>query len=148
MIQGHLGQRRQNVASSRPIANLPMALLLGDPPNPPAIAPIPAVHPPIPPPIVPPIPPIVEPRPFSRTHAMYTFCIPSTSQIFTDQTGRILIRSTSGNSNFIILYDFDSNYIHAETIPSRTRYQILLAYQRAHKLLSLPQPQTKTSKNR
>ena len=35
----------------------------------------------------------------------------------------------------LVLYDYDSNSIHVEAMPSRTAYQILLAYQRAHKLL-------------
>ena len=35
----------------------------------------------------------------------------------------------------LVLYCFNANYIHVEAMPSRTGYQILLAYQRAHKLL-------------
>ena len=37
----------------------------------------------------------------------------------------------------LVLYDYDSNYIHVEAMPSRTGYQILLAYRRAHDILKL-----------
>ena len=36
----------------------------------------------------------------------------------------------------LVLYDFDSNYVHVKAMPSRNGYQILLAYQRTHKILS------------
>lgn len=99
---------------------------------PPAIAPPHENHPPISPPIVPPLPPIAKPRHVVRTHTMYTLCIPSTGQIFIDQTHRIPIRSTSSNSKLLIIYNFDSNYSHFKSIPSHTCYHILLPYQRAH----------------
>ena len=35
----------------------------------------------------------------------------------------------------LVLYDYDSNSIHCEPMPTKSGYQILLAYQRAHKLL-------------
>ena len=47
------------------------------------------------------------------------------------------IWSTSNNINLLILYDFDSNCVHAKHIPSCTCYQIVQAYQRAQKLLTL-----------
>ena len=100
MMQGHLDQRRRNAASTQPQ------------PQPPPIIPAtttPTVQ-----------TPTTEPRPIARTHALYAFCIPSTGKIFTDQTGRMPIRSTSGNSDLLVLYDYDSNCIHAEAMPSRT----------------------------
>ena len=33
------------------------------------------------------------------------------------------------------MYCFDTNYIHVEAMPSRTSYQILLAYQQAYKMI-------------
>ena len=100
MMQGHLDQRRRNAASTQPQ------------PQPPPIIPATAT------PTV--QTPTTEPRPIARTHALYAFCIPSTGKIFTDQTGRMPIRSTSGNSDLLVLYDYDSNCIHAEAMPSRT----------------------------
>ena len=35
-------------------------------------------------------------------------------------------------TNMLILYDYGSNYIHVEAMPSRTGYQIQLSYRRAH----------------
>ena len=35
----------------------------------------------------------------------------------------------------LMVYCYNSNYIHIDPMPSRTAYQILLTYQHAHKLL-------------
>ena len=35
-------------------------------------------------------------------------------------------------TNILVLYDYDSNYIHVEAMPFFTSYQIQLAYRRAH----------------
>ena len=58
-----------------------------------------------------------------------------TVQIFTDQTGHFLCRYTTGSTDILVLYFFDTNYIHVEAVPSRTSYQIILAYQQAYKIL-------------
>jgi len=58
-----------------------------------------------------------------------------TGQIHTDQTGKFLVPSTSGNKYLFVLYDYDSSYIHAEPIPSRTKFQILKAYKKTIKML-------------
>ena len=70
-----------------------------------------------------------------RTHYVYAVCVPITGQIFTDQTGQFPIPSTSGMKYLMILYDYDSNYIAAEPIPSRTQFQLLKAYQNLVKKL-------------
>ena len=44
-------------------------------------------------------------------------------------------KSTAGNTDILILFGYDSNSIHVEPIPSRSGYQILLTYQRMHRLL-------------
>ena len=36
----------------------------------------------------------------------------------------------------LVLYDYDSNYIHVEAMKSKSGSEILAAYQRAHKLLT------------
>ena len=85
-------------------------------------------------PITHPIPPPI--RPGARTHNLYAACYPANGQISTDQTGRFPVHSTAGNSNMLILYDYNHrNIIHVEAMPSLLSYQILLSYQRAHRLL-------------
>ena len=70
-----------------------------------------------------------------RTHYFYAACATITGQISTDQTGQFPIPSTSGMKYLMILYDYDSNYIAAEPIPSRTQFQLLKAYQNLVKKL-------------
>ena len=98
MIQGNLDHRWQNIATTN-------------------LIPIPLSQSP---PIAPPNSHIPQPGPTIRTHIMYAYYIPLTGQVLTNQTGRIPIRSTSGNGDLLILYNFDSNYIHSEAMPSRT----------------------------
>ena len=62
-------------------------------------------------------------------------CQPATGQIYTDPTGRSLVPSVSGNSYILVVYDYDSNLIHAEPMRNRTKVVILAAYQRALSLL-------------
>ena len=63
-----------------------------------------------------------------RTHYVYTACAPITGQIYSDQTGKFIIPSSRGNNYLFLLYDYDSNSIHAETIPNRTKETLLAAY--------------------
>ena len=72
-----------------------------------------------------------------RTHSLYAATIDPAKEgmVFTDQTGRLPKQSKSGNNYLLILYDYDSNYIHAEPIPNRSANCILTAYQQAHCLL-------------
>ena len=114
MIQGHLDQVRRNARSTQP---RPPA------PSPPA-APSPIT-----------ITATDTPRPGARTHHLFAECFAATGKIFTDQTGRFPFVSTAGMTDMLVLYDYDSSYIHVEAMPSRTGYQIQLAYERAHKLL-------------
>ena len=70
-----------------------------------------------------------------RTHFCYAACMPYSGQIFTDQTGRFIAPSSEGNNQLFILYDYDSNLIHAEPMRSKSGSEILGAYKRAHKML-------------
>ena len=73
-----------------------------------------------------------------RTNYLYPAVIELTQPagtIHTDQTGKFPVQSKSGNNYLLILYDYDSNYIHAEPIKNRSASEILRAYQRAHKVL-------------
>jgi hypothetical protein len=73
--------------------------------------------------------------PGQRTHHMFAAIHDAKGQIFTDQPGRFLVPSSSGNEYFLVLYDYDSNYIHAEAMPSRMAKSIVKAYSAAHATL-------------
>lgn len=70
-----------------------------------------------------------------RLKIVYPACIDVTGQIYTDQTGQFLVPSISGNKYLFILYDYDSNLIHAEPMTSRTQHQILAAYKKSMAML-------------
>ena len=74
-------------------------------------------------------------RPARRTNHIYADCTQITGQVYTDQTGKMVVPSVSGMNYCLILYDFDSNPIWAVPIPSRTKHQILKAMKQAFKLL-------------
>ena len=71
-----------------------------------------------------------------RSHFLYAASAEITGKVFSDQTGRFLTSSTSGNKEILILYDYDSNFIHAEAMKDRSGPEILLAYKRGHELIS------------
>jgi hypothetical protein len=79
--------------------------------------------------------PIFQERPDHRTHHVYTQCETITGQIGSDQTGRFVVPSTSGNNYIFLLYDYDSNSIHAEPIPTRKKESIKEAYSTVLRLL-------------
>jgi len=62
-----------------------------------------------------------------RTHHCFTASIndPATGNIFTYQIGRFVIPSSTGNTEIFILYDYDSNSIHAEPIKNQMAPKIL-----------------------
>jgi len=55
--------------------------------------------------------------------------------MYTDPTGHFLVPSVSGNSYIHVVYDYNSNFIHAEPMRNRTKEVILAAYQRVISLL-------------
>jgi hypothetical protein len=59
-----------------------------------------------------------------KIHFCYA-AITSTGKIFTDQTGRFILPSSTGNTQLMEVYDYDSNYIHAEPMKSKTGPAIL-----------------------
>ena len=79
------------------------------------------------------------PPPFSLpgkwTNNVYAVCVSATGKIFTDQTGRFPHTSTAGNKDMLVLYDYDSNFVYVEAMPSRSGYQVLLTYQRDHAIV-------------
>jgi hypothetical protein len=80
-------------------------------------------------------PPILD-APEQRPHYIYVDCQESTGQIYSEPAGRFLQPSTSGNTTVIVVYYYDSNYVHAEPMQSKTGPHILAAYKRAHKMLT------------
>jgi len=73
-----------------------------------------------------------------RTHTIFADCHLMTGQIATDMmTGRFLVSSSWGNSYMLVVYDYDSNYIHAEPLrSSHSGTDILAAYKSSIALLT------------
>ena len=73
----------------------------------------------------------------NRTHHAYAAVIDRspTGKIFTDQTGRFVIPSSTGNNYLFVLYDYDSNYIDAVPIPNRNAKTILTAFKTSYNRL-------------
>ena len=55
-----------------------------------------------------------------------------TGKIFTDQPGKFVTPSSSGHNYIFILYDYDSNAILAQPMPTRSAPSILKAYKILH----------------
>ena len=72
----------------------------------------------------------------TRSHHCFLAVTEHTGKIFTDQTGRFVLPSSSGNTQLLVMYDYDSNYIHAEPMKSKSAAEILAAYKRAHAVLT------------
>jgi len=123
MVKGHLNQERANVQSTKPTAEKHELT---------------TSH------------PVPDPKPAAlKTHFLCADCQPATGQIYTDPTGRFLVPSVSGNSYILVVYDYNSNFIHAEPMKNCTKEVILAAYQRVISLLkSRGLTTTKTPKAR
>jgi hypothetical protein len=76
--------------------------------------------------------PTVASPPAVRTHAIYVSSQPVTGKIYSDAAGRFGVPSSKGNEYLLIVYDYDSNYIFAEPMKSRTGAEHLAAYKRVH----------------
>ena len=58
-----------------------------------------------------------------------------TGQIYSDQPGQCLCRSSSGMA-YMVAHDNDNNAILAEAMPSRTSASMLTAYKEIHRILT------------
>ena len=74
-------------------------------------------------------------HPNDWTHACYASTMEVTGQVYSDQTGRFVAPSDKGNQYLFVMYDCDSNSIHAEPMKNRTATSILAAYKTVHKCL-------------
>jgi hypothetical protein len=70
-----------------------------------------------------------------HTHLCFATVMETTGKTFSDQTGRFLIPSSAGNNYVFVMYDFDSNSIHAEPMRNRTGKQHVEAYNTVHNRL-------------
>ena len=111
MIKGHLDQSRKNQRSTAPTLR---------PPDLPTNATDPLVN------------DLCPTGNASRTHACYAATIAPTGQIYSDQTGRFVIPSSTGNNYIMIIYDYDSNFIFAQPYKNRTAKCLLDAYKILH----------------
>jgi hypothetical protein len=71
----------------------------------------------------------------TKTFECYCAIAEPTGQIYTDQTGRFISPSSTGNNYPMILYDYDSNHIFAQPIKNRQGPTIVEAYAILHKRL-------------
>ena len=71
----------------------------------------------------------------TSTHQLFA-TITDTGKIYTDQTGRFPVTSSSGNQYIMVLYKYDTNAILTEPIKNRTGAEILRAYQKLHTYLT------------
>ena len=60
-----------------------------------------------------------------------------TGLIATDQTGHFPITSAQGNTYIMVLYDYDSNLIHATGIKSRKKEDLIDGYNKMYEDLKL-----------
>jgi hypothetical protein len=109
-IKGHLDQQRKNIKSTKPKAK-PKSTT----------------------PYVFPGPPETEQEqqpsvPEERCNHVFLTCTEITGQIYSDQPGQFLVRSTSGMSYVMIAHCYDSNAILAIPMPNRTGPSLLKAY--------------------
>jgi hypothetical protein len=74
-----------------------------------------------------------------HTHECYAALIQPSGLVYTDQTGRFLCPSESGNNYLMVMYDYDSNAILAEPVPNRSKKCLLEAYKKLHAALDQTQ---------
>jgi hypothetical protein len=67
----------------------------------------------------------------TRTRIIYADCHCTTGMVYTDPTGKFLVPSVYDNQYILVVYEYDSNYIHAEPMIDRTGPSIIAAYQRS-----------------
>jgi hypothetical protein len=79
------------------------------------------------------------PTGIEETNANHSCCYVSifepTGQVYTDQTGKFVHPSSSGNNYMLVLYDYDSNSILAEPMKTKSASHILAAYETLYKQL-------------
>ena len=69
-----------------------------------------------------------------RTHEVYTKI--QQNHVYSDQTGRFPVQSNRGHNYIMILYDYDTNSIHAEPLKNRSTSELTNAYSKIYKVLT------------
>ncbi|MGL5934509.1 MAG: hypothetical protein ACRCZI_02680, partial [Cetobacterium sp.] len=72
-----------------------------------------------------------------RSHHCYLTTAEPRSIVYTNQTGRFPVPSSSGNNYLLVAYDYDSNNILLRPIKDRTANSLSEAIQSVHKTLTL-----------
>jgi hypothetical protein len=78
-----------------------------------------------------------EPAPLAsdneeRTHECFAALIQPSGLVYTDQTGRFICPSESGNNYLMVMYDYDSDAILAEPVPNCNKKSLLAASKKMH----------------
>jgi hypothetical protein len=68
----------------------------------------------------------------ARTNHCFAAVLDTSNEIHSDQTGRFITPSSTGNNYMMIVYDYDSNHIFIEPFKNRTAKCLLAAYQVLH----------------
>jgi hypothetical protein len=74
--------------------------------------------------------------PEERCNHVFLTCTEITGQIYSDQPGQFLCRSSSGMAYIMVAHDYDSNAILVEAMPSRTSASMRMAYKEIHRILT------------
>jgi Reverse transcriptase (RNA-dependent DNA polymerase) len=122
-IKGHLDQNRQNKAPTQKITtDLPLLSLPIATANAPATTETAAND----------ALDKLDTQPTNQEPTQFCFAalfpIERTGQVYSDQTGRFPTTSSMGHTQIFILYDYDSNSIHAQPMKSKSAQDILQAY--------------------
>ena len=62
-----------------------------------------------------------------RTY-VFADCLPITRKLYRDPTGRFLAISTNGNKCILVVYNYNSNTIHAQDMTNGTKQSQFKAY--------------------
>jgi hypothetical protein len=76
--------------------------------------------------------PLSDPNNARSHHCFASVVTPATGQIHSDQTGKFIVASSTGNNYVLVVYDYDSNSILVEPMRNRTGPSILKAYTIIH----------------
>ena len=112
-VKGHLDQQRKNLRSTKPKPN--HHRVLGDEETPDMIQP-------------------TDNSP--RSNFVFTDFQQFNGQVYTNQTGNVLVLSEKGNQYLMVLYAYDGNSIEAEPIKSRSSEDLTSAYHTMHDKLT------------
>jgi hypothetical protein len=71
----------------------------------------------------------------TKSHLVYAVLIDQ-GQLYTDLTGKFLVRSSKGNSYVMVCYVFDCNYVKVVPMKSRSASEWVKAYDHIHQELT------------